>query len=129
MKKSKIPNVKFIGFHEEEINVLAESIKRKVRPLNNIIDKLTITWEEQVFINNIPISISTLSTSILFKEHKSIYNFNRGSIEAYPDKHGRIFHIRGSKASHTHAYYKDTYTNIKDPDNFGTSSEWKLVTQ
>jgi hypothetical protein len=127
LKKGIVEGIKYIGFHEEEIKVLLSTIKRKVNHEKNIIDKLSITWDEQIYINNTPIAISCRSRSIDLNINNSFYSFDGGSVEAYPNKKGEMVHIRVSKKTSCHNRLAMSYLNVYDPDSFGTSSEWVIV--
>ena len=127
LKKGTIEGIKYIGFHDEEIKVLLSTVKGKVNHEDNIIDKLSITWDEQIYINNTPIAISCRSRSIDLNSNNSFYNFDGGCIEAYPNRLGNLFELRCSKLAFDQDYLKASYDNIKNPDNFGTSSEYIIV--
>jgi hypothetical protein len=125
LKKGVIKGIKYIGFHDEEIKALLRTINRKINHEENIIDKLSITWDEQIYIYNTPVGITCRSYSIDLNRNNSIYSFDGGCIEAYPDKDGNIFHLRCSKLAHNHAWFKASYNNIKSPGTFWKTGEWK----
>ena len=104
---------------------MLRTIKRKINHKDNIIDKLSITWEEQVYISNTAIGITCRSRSIDLNQNNSFYSFDGGCVEAYPDEAGNIFQLRCSKLAHNHSWFKTSYDNIKSQGTFWKTGEWK----